>query len=278
MFERTRDSLSGRVSELCRLPLGGTAVGTGINTDARFAARVCARLSTLWRMPITPMPQPAEGMASQDGMLRLSGDLRVLAVTLAKVSTDLRWMASGPLSGLAEIGLPAVQPGSSIMPGKVNPVLLEAIGMASMQIQANDAAIALAAQNSPFQLNLAMPLAATRALDSIGLASRCADSLAADAIEAFEPRVDRIRQTLARNPILVTALAPVIGYEAASLIAKESYASGRAIIDVARERCPLSQERLEELLDPRRLSDGGIADESAGARSSAASVPLPRSV
>jgi fumarate hydratase, class II len=241
------------------LPQGGTAVGTGVNAHPEFAARIAARLSQVTGLPLAPNPNFFEALASQDTALELSGQLKGVAVGIMKIANDLRWMNSGPLAGLAEIELPALQPGSSIMPGKVNPVVPEAAAMAAAQVIGNDATITIAAQSGNFQLNVMLPVLAYNLLQSIGLLANVARALADQTIAGFTIRQDNVDRVLSRNPILVTALNPIIGYRRAAEIAKIAYRDGRAIIDVAVEKTDLPRSELERLLDPRRLTSGGLA-------------------
>jgi fumarate hydratase, class II len=240
------------------LPLGGTAVGTGINAHPRFPRLAASTLARLTRLKLTSSDNFFEGLSSQDTAVELSGQLRVVAVSLMKIANDLRWMNSGPLAGLGEIELPALQPGSSIMPGKVNPVIPEAVAMVSAQIIGNDAAVTIAGQSGNFQLNVMLPLIAHNLLQSIELLTNGARRLADDAIAGFEVREDNLVRALARNPILVTALNPVIGYLKAAEVAKRAYEQGRPVIDVAAELTDLPRSELERLLDPQRLTTGGI--------------------
>ncbi|MDX1513478.1 MAG: lyase family protein, partial [Gammaproteobacteria bacterium] len=197
-------------------------------------------------------------MSSQDAAVEMSGQLRVLAVALMKIANDLRWMNSGPLAGLSEIQLPALQPGSSIMPGKVNPVIPEAVAMVAAQVIGNDAAIAVAGQSGNFQLNVMLPVIAHNLLQSIRVLANGARLLADKSITGFTVNAERLGEALARNPILVTALNAVIGYERGAAIAKKAYAEGRPVMDVALEESGLSQSELERLLDPAALTLGGI--------------------
>jgi fumarate hydratase class II len=187
----------------------------------------------------------------------------VLAVSLLKICNDLRWMNSGPLAGLAEIALPALQPGSSIMPGKVNPVVAESVAMMAAQVIGNDAAITIAGQSGNFQLNVMLPLIAHDLVQSLELLGIGCRNLADHALAGFTVNQRRIAAALDRNPILVTALNPVIGYDKGAAIAKRAYAEGRPILDVAAEMTSLSVEELRRLLDPERLTGGGIAGEGA---------------
>ncbi len=197
-------------------------------------------------------------LSSQDAAVALSGQLKTLATSLMKISNDLRWMNSGPLAGIGEIALPALQPGSSIMPGKVNPVIPEATAMVCAQVIGNDTTITIAGQSGNFQLNVMLPLVAHNLLQSIEILSNVSVLLADKAISGFSVNEDNITSALARNPILVTALNSVIGYELGAKIAKTAYADGRAVLDVAVELTDLSREELEKLLDPEKLIHGGV--------------------
>jgi fumarate hydratase class II len=206
--------------------------------------------------------RPAENyfaaLAGQDTAVELSGQLKVLSVSLMKIANDLRWMNSGPLAGLGEIALPVLQPGSSIMPGKVNPVVAESVTMIAAQVIGNDAAITLAGQSGNFQLNVMLPVIAYNLLQSIELLAIGCRNLADHAIVGFSVNRERIQDALARNPILVTALNPIIGYEKGAAIAKKAYREGRPILDVAAEMTDLNLDELRRLLDPKSLTEGGI--------------------
>src|SRR5690348_14871189 len=247
-----------------RLPQGGTAVGTGINADPKFARAFCTELSKATKVKFTSMDNFFEGMASMDAAVELSGQLKTLACSLMKISNDLRWMNSGPLAGLGEIELTALQPGSSIMPGKVNPVIPEAMTMVCAQVIGNDATITIGGQAGNFQLNVMLPVIGSNLLESIGILANAVRLLADKAIAGFKVREDRIKEALERNPILVTALNPVIGYEKGAATAKRAYKEGRAILDVALETTGLSRKELMQLLDPETLTKGGIHGGSAG--------------
>jgi fumarate hydratase class II len=203
-------------------------------------------------------------MSAQDTAVELSGQLKVVAVSLMKIANDLRWMNSGPLAGLAEIVLPALQPGSSIMPGKVNPVIPEAVTMVAAQVIGNDTTITIAGQSGNFQLNVMLPLIAYNLLQSIELLANAARALAERAIAGFTVNKARLAEALNRNPILVTALNPVIGYEKGAAIAKQAYAQGRPILEVAQQMTDLPRERLAKLLDPAELTTGGIKGGTGG--------------
>jgi fumarate hydratase, class II len=252
------------LKRLRRLPIGGTAIGTGINADPRFGKAMAKALSTLTKTRFESASDKFEGLASQDDAVELSGQLNALAVALMKIANDLRWMNSGPLAGLGEIELPALQPGSSIMPGKVNPVIPEATVMVCAQVMGHHAAISIAGQTGNFQLNVTLPLIAANLLDSIGLLSKVSRLLADTAIAGLKVRRDNVAKVLNRNPILVTALNPIIGYEKAAAIAKRAYKENRAVFEVALEDSGLSATDLKTLLDPAALTRGGIHGGAGG--------------
>lgn len=243
---------------LLALAQGGTAVGTGINAHPEFGRHFAARLAAATGLGFKPSRDYFESLSSQDTAVELSGQLKVLAVSLTKIANDLRWMNSGPLAGLGEIALPALQPGSSIMPGKVNPVIPEAVAMIAAQVIGNDATITLAAQSGNFQLNVMLPVIAHNLLQSLELLASAARALADSAISGFTVNQARLAEALDRNPILVTALNPVIGYEKGAAIAKKAYAEGRPIREVAQKMTGIAREELDRLLDPKELTKGGI--------------------
>lgn len=253
----TANQLQQQLHQLQALAQGGTAVGSGINADPRFAAVFCQQLSSNTGMAFRPADNFFSAIGSQDTAVATSGALKTLAVCLMKICNDLRWMNSGPLAGLAEIELPALQPGSSIMPGKVNPVIPEAVAMISAQVIGNDTTITVAGQSGNFELNVMLPVIAYNLLQSIELQANGCKALAEQAIKGFTVREDNISKALARNPILVTALNPLIGYEKAAEIAKQAYKQQRPVLDVALEHTSYSRSELEKLLDPARLSAGG---------------------
>jgi fumarate hydratase, class II len=250
--------LRATMPRLTSLAQGGTAVGTGINAHPDFAARFAAQLAERTGIGFRPSDDFFESLSCQDTAVELSGQLKTVAVSLMKIANDLRWMNSGPLAGLGEIALPALQPGSSIMPGKVNPVIPEATAMVAAQVIGNDATITIGGQSGSFQLNVMLPVIADRLLDSIGLLAAVARLLAARAIRGFTVNEAHIREALDRNPILVTALNSVIGYDLGAATAKKAYKEGRPIREVALEMTELSAEELERLLDPAALTEGGI--------------------
>jgi fumarate hydratase class II len=247
-----------------RLPQGGSAVGTGINADPKFGPAVAAELSKLTGVKFESSENYFAGMAAQDAPVELSGQLRALAVAVMKIANDLRWMNSGPLAGLGEIELPALQPGSSIMPGKVNPVIPEAAAMVAAQVIGNDATIAVGGASGNFQLNVMLPVIAYNLLQSIEILANVTVLLADKAIAGFKVNEDHIREALDKNPILVTALNPVIGYEKGAATAKQAYKEKRPIMDVALETTGLSKAELAKLLDPAALTKGGIHGGGGG--------------
>ena len=248
---------------LC-LAQGGTAVGTGINADPRFGAAFCKALAGLTGIAFQPNRNYFESLSAQDAAVELSGQLKVIAVSLMKIANDLRWMNSGPLAGLGEIALPALQPGSSIMPGKVNPVIPEAVAMVAAEVIGNDAAITVAGQSGNFQLNVMLPLIAWNLLESMRLLANVSRLLADSAIAGFTVNRARLAEALERNPILVTALNPVIGYEKGAAIAKRAYAEGKPIREVAAAMTDLPPAELARLLDPAELAKGGIKGGGGG--------------
>jgi len=259
-IERLHDTLK----RVRKLPQGGTAVGTGINADARLGPKICNGLRKATGVRFESADNFFEGMSSQDAAVELSGQLKTLACTLMKIANDLRWMNSGPLAGLGEIELPALQPGSSIMPGKVNPVIPEAMAMVCAQVIGNDATITIAGQSGNFQLNVMLPVVALNLLQSIEILANASRALADRALAGFKVRIDRIKQALDKNPILVTALNPVIGYEKGAAMAKQAYKEGRPILDVALETTGLPRAKLKALLDPTALTRGGVHGGSSG--------------
>ncbi|WP_370298260.1 class II fumarate hydratase [Pontibacterium sp.] len=240
------------------LAQGGTAVGTGINAHPDFARAFNKNLSGLTNITFTPGENLFALISSQDTAVALSGQLKATAVSVMKIANDLRWMNSGPLAGLGEISLEALQPGSSIMPGKVNPVIPEAAAMVAAQVIGNDTAITIGGQSGNFELNVMLPMIAYNLLNSIELLANSTTLLADKAIASFTVNEEKLTEALHQNPILVTALNPIIGYLKAAEIAKQAYKEKRAIIDVAEENTDLSREELARLLDPTKLTKGGL--------------------
>ncbi len=256
----SRQRLTDTLPRVEALAQGGTAVGTGINAHPDFAARFAARLADRTGLGFHAMDDTFYGLSSQDTAVELSGQLRTAAVAIMKIANDLRWMNSGPLAGLGEISLPALQPGSSIMPGKVNPVIPESAAMVAAQVMGNDTTVTVAGQSGNFQLNVMLPVIAHNVLQSIDLLSNTARLLGDQAIAGFVVNQANLDDALARNPILVTALNSVIGYELGAKVAKRAYAEGRPVLDVAEEMTDVNRAELERIMDPRALTRGGIPE------------------
>lgn len=257
-IEQNISRLKGLQGDIQSLAQGGTAVGTGINAHPKFAVEFNKALSEVTGVAFTPADNFFTHIGSQDTAVALSGQLKTTAVSIMKIANDLRWMNSGPLAGLGEIELQALQPGSSIMPGKVNPVIPEAAAMVAAQVIGNDAAITIAGQSGNFELNVMLPVVAHNLLSSIEMLANVSTLLADKAISTFTVNEEKLKQALTRNPILVTALNPIIGYEKAAKIAKKAYAEGRPIVEIASEETDLSVAELTKLLDPAKLTDGGL--------------------
>ena len=250
-----------RDSRLTRLALGGTAVGTGVNAHPEMADLACRWISDKSGSTFKPAGNRFAALSGQDTMVELSGQLKVTAVAVMKIANDLRWMNSGPLGGLGEIALPALQPGSSIMPGKVNPVACEAAMQVAAQVIGNDAAITVGGQAGNFQLNVMLPMIARNALESIVILAAACLLMADKAVAGLTVNSERLKARLGRNPVLVTALNPVIGYDKAAAIAKRAYAEGRPILDVAAEDTDIPLDQLKKMLDPAALTKGGIPSD-----------------
>ena len=253
------ERLQATLPRLGELALGGTAVGTGVNAHPEFGTRVAAFLASRTGSPFRASGNYFASLSSQDAAVELSGQLKSVAVVLMKISNDLRWMNSGPQAGLAEISLPALQPGSSIMPGKVNPVIPEAVTMVCAQVIGNDVAITIGGQSGNFQLNVMLPVITYNLLQSITLLARAAMVLADKAIAGFKVNEAHVAELVDKNPILVTALNPVIGYEKGAQIAKKAYAENRRVKEVAAEMTQMKPEELDRILDPRKMTEGGIS-------------------
>lgn len=244
--------------KLQTLAQGGTAVGTGINAHPEFANEFNRQLSSIVGEEFTSADNLFTHISTQDIVVSLSGQLKATAVSIMKIANDLRWMNSGPLAGLGEISLEALQPGSSIMPGKVNPVIPEAAAMVSAQVIGNDTAITVGGQAGNFELNVMLPMIADNILSSIELLANVSRLLADKAITTFTVNDGQLKLALGRNPILVTALNPIIGYLKAAEIAKKAYKEGRPVLDVAEEETDIPRKELEKLLDPAKLTEGGL--------------------
>ncbi len=255
-LKHSQQGLAASLKKLACLPQGGTAVGTGVNADKSFGKLFCKSLSKRTSIKFAPMDNYFAGLSAQDAAVEASGQLRGLAVVIMKISNDLRWMNSGPLAGLGEIALPALQPGSSIMPGKVNPVIPESAAMVAAHVMGNDLAISIGGQAGNFQLNVMLPMIGYNLLQSIDLLSNTSRNLAERAIKGFTVRHDNLQDALSRNPILVTALNHIIGYEKGAMIAKKAYKENRPVIEVAKEMTDLSDKQLRQLLDPLKLTQG----------------------
>ncbi len=252
------ERVQSALERLQALPQGGTAVGTGINAHPDFGRLVADALKNETGIGFSRKENLFEGLSSQDAAVEMSGQLKTIAVSMMKIANDLRWMNSGPLAGLAEIALPSLQPGSSIMPGKVNPVIPESVSMVCAQVIGNDSTITVGGQAGNFQLNVMLPVIAYNLCQSLEILGNSARLLADRAIDGFTVNEERLQGALGLNPILVTSLNAVIGYEQGAKIAKTAYAEGRPVKDVAREMTDLSEAELDRLLDPAELTKGGI--------------------
>jgi fumarate hydratase class II len=258
------ERLNSVLPRLYALALGGTAVGTGINAHPNFARIAIAKLCEQTGLSFTASDNYFESLSAQDAAVELSGQLKTIAVSLMKIANDLRLMNSGPLAGLSEITLPALQPGSSIMPGKINPVIPEAVAMIGAQVIGNDVTITIAGQSGNFQLNVMLPVIAYNVLQSIELLANAARALGDSAIAGCVVNSGRIAEATALNPILVTALNPIIGYERAAAIAKRAYAERKPIVDVAAEMTGMGRDELQQLLNAHELTKGGIKSGNIG--------------
>lgn len=256
-IERTRASIA-------ELALGGTAVGTGLNAHPEFPKRVIARLSELTDIEFREAENHFEAQGAQDALVEVSGALKTVAVSLMKIANDIRWMGSGPRCGIGELMLPELQPGSSIMPGKVNPVIAESVIQVAAQIIGNDSVITLGAQWGVLDLNTMMPVMAHNLLESIHLLGAAAANFAERCVAGIEANRERCAELIEQSQAMCTALAPEIGYDAAAQIAKESFATGKTVRQIAQERRVLPEDRLAELLDPRRMTEPGLTAGPAG--------------
>ena len=255
---QARARIESSLPRLAELALGGTAVGTGINAHPDYGRRIAAALAETTGLPFIEGADHFVLQAAQDTAVEVSGQMKAYAVALLKIANDLRHMNSGPQAGLAEIVLPALQPGSSIMPGKINPVIAEAVMMVAAQVIGNDTTVTVAAGLGNFELNVMLPVIAHNLLQSIEILANASAVLADKAITGFTVNTGHLADLVERNPIMVTALNPIIGYDLAAKIAKRAYAEGRRVKDVAAEMTELSPEELDHLLDPADLADGGI--------------------
>ncbi|RNC79395.1 MAG: class II fumarate hydratase [Balneola sp.] len=254
------ERVEAALERLKELPQGGTAVGTGINTHPEFGNKFAAKVSELTGYDFIEAINHFEAQSTVDAPVELSAQLKTIAVSLLKIANDLRWMNSGPNSGIGEIQLAALQPGSSIMPGKVNPVIEEATTMVCAQVIGNDATITIAGQSGNFELNVMLPVVAHNLLESIRVLANTARNLADRSVAQLTVKEDVIADMVGRNPILVTALNPIIGYDLAAKIAKKAFAEGRPLKEVAKEMTELSDEELDQALDPMKMTKGGFAE------------------
>jgi fumarate hydratase, class II len=257
-LKAVKKSIQAAVKEMSYLPQGGTAIGTGINAHKDFGRIFAVEVKKLSKLDVKTSSNYFKSLSSQDAAAQLSSSVKNLSLVLTKISNDLRWMNSGPLTGLGEIELEALQPGSSIMPGKVNPVVPEAVAMACADVVGNDVTVSIASQSGNFQLNVMLPVIAYNLLKSIALMANVMPLLANKAIKTFKVNEANISESLGKNPILVTALNREIGYDKAAKIAKKAYKENRAIIDVAHEETGISISQLKALLDPAKLTKGGL--------------------
>src|SRR6056300_100783 len=257
-LEAVKKSIVSATQELSQLPQGGTAIGTGVNAHKDFGKVFASEVSKLTKLNVRTSANYFKSLSSQDSAAQLSSSVKNLSLVLTKISNDLRWMNSGPLTGLGEIELEALQPGSSIMPGKVNPVIPEAVAMACADVIGNDVTVTLAGQSGNFQLNVMLPVVAYNLLKSINLLGNAMPLLANKAIKTFKVNSKNINESLSKNPILVTALNRVIGYSKAAAIAKKAYKEQRSIIEVAHEETGMPLERLKVILNPAKLTRGGV--------------------
>ena len=251
-LEKLRDTLG-------ELPLGGTAVGTGINTHRKFAAQTIQYLSKMTGLKFREVKDHFEAQGSKDAIVETSGTLKTIAVSLTKIANDIRWLASGPRCGIGEISLPETQPGSSIMPGKVNPVIVESLLMAAAQVIGNDVTVTLGGQAGVFELNVMMPVMAHNLLESIRLLTASANNFTERCVSGIKANKERCNEMIEKSLAMCTALAPEVGYDVAAAIAKESYKTGKTVREIAREMKIISAARLDELLDPMRMTTPGIA-------------------
>jgi fumarate hydratase, class II len=259
-IELAMERVESAMKRMKEMPQGGTAVGTGINTHKEFGLRFAKEVASATGVDFKEATNHFEAQATVDAPVELSGQLKTLAIGLMKIGNDFRWMNSGPNSGLGEVQLKALQPGSSIMPGKVNPVIEESLTMACAQVIGNDAAITIAGQSGNFELNVMLPVTAHNLLQSIEILANSARNFADLSVSGLTARKEVIDQMVGKNPILVTALNPLIGYDLAAQIAKKAFAEDRAVFDVAKEMTDLSEEELENALNPMNMTKGGFSE------------------
>jgi fumarate hydratase class II len=256
-IERIKSAATG----LEELALGGTAVGTGINTHPAFPSRTIKKISQMTELPFREAKNHFEAQAGKDAVVQVSGSLKTLAVSLTKIANDLRWLSSGPRCGIGEIGLPDTQPGSSIMPGKVNPVMCESVLQVAADVIGCDATITICGQAGNFELNVMMPVMALRLLEAITFSASVVKAFTEKCVVGIEANKERCEEMIEKSLAMVTALAPVIGYDAAAKIAKESYATGKTVREVALAHKVLPPEKLAQILDPWRMTEPGIPEK-----------------
>jgi fumarate hydratase class II len=254
------ERIESTMERLTELPQGGTAVGTGLNTHPAFGAKMAEMLSEATDINFKEAVDHFEAQSTLDAPVELSGQLKTIAVGLMKIGNDLRWMNSGPNSGIGEIHLQALQPGSSIMPGKINPVIEESLTLVCAQVMGNDAAITIAGQSGNFELNVMQPVVAHNLLQSIEILANAVRNQADRSVANLSVNKEKIADMIERNPVLVTALNPKIGYDKGSAIAKKAFKENRPVKEVAREMTDLSDEELEEILDPVKMTKGGFME------------------
>ena len=260
-IELNIERIGSAASGLEELALGGTAVGTGINTHPEFPSRTIKKISQMTELPFREAANHFEAQAAKDAVVQVSGSLKTLAVSLTKIANDLRWLSSGPRCGIGEIGLPDTQPGSSIMPGKVNPVMCEAVLQVAAHVVGSDATITICGQAGNFELNVMMPIMALRLLESITFSASVTKAFTEKCVVGIEANKEHCEELIEKSLAMVTSLAPVIGYDAAANIAKESFTTGKTVREVALEHKVLPPEKLSKILDPWRMTEPGIPEK-----------------
>ena len=260
-IELSIERIGAAASGLEELALGGTAVGTGINTHPEFPSRTIKKISQMTELPFREAKNHFEAQAAKDAVVQVSGSLKTLAVSLTKIANDLRWLSSGPRCGIGEIELPDTQPGSSIMPGKVNPVMCESVLQVAAHVIGCDATITVCGQAGNFELNVMMPIMALRLLEAITFSASVVKAFTEKCIVGIEANKEHCEEMIEKSLAMVTALAPVIGYDAAAKIAKESYATGKTVREVALAHKVLPPDKLAKILDPWRMTEPGIPDK-----------------
>ena len=260
-IELSIERIGAAASGLEELALGGTAVGTGINTHPEFPSRTIKKISQMTELPFREAKNHFEAQAAKDAVVQVSGSLKTLAVSLTKIANDLRWLSSGPRCGIGEIELPDTQPGSSIMPGKVNPVMCESVLQVAAHVIGCDATITVCGQAGNFELNVMMPIMALRLLEAITFSASVVKAFTERCIVGIEANKEHCEEMIEKSLAMVTALAPVIGYDAAAKIAKESYATGKTVREVALAQKVLPPDKLAKILDPWRMTEPGIPDK-----------------